>query len=310
METAPYYDDIADGPEGSAHWLTTADDVRIRVSHWPKEGAKGTVLIFPGRTEFVEKYGRSAKELAARGYASLAIDFRGQGAADRMGKDHGLGHVLNFHDYQLDAEAALAHATKLGLPQPFFLLAHSMGGCIGLRALHKDYPFKAAGFSAPMWGMTIATYLRPFAWCISTVARALGQTEMVVPGQTTENYVGRTDFADNLLTTDPEYYDHLEAQLKAQPELGIGGPSVLWLNEALLEMNRLHRMESPSCPAITFLGTDEAIVDPKRIRNRMARWPNGKLTVLNKAKHEPMMDNTGISRAMFDELCAFYDKHL
>ena len=265
--------------------------------------------MFPGRTEFVEKYGRAAKDFAKRGYASLAIDWRGQGLADRIAKDRGLGHVRMFSDYQLDAQAALEHARALGLPEPYYLCAHSMGGCIGLRRLHKGYPVAAAGFSAPMWGMTMAPYLRPFAWGISLTARSLGFEEMIVPGQTTENYVGKTAFEDNLLTTDPEFFDHFETQLIAHPELGIGGPSALWLNEALFEMNRLHQMDSPKVPAITFLGTAEEIVCPKRIRDRMRRWPNGKLTVFKGAKHEPMMDNTGISLSMFDEMCGFFDKH-
>ncbi len=57
MQTAPLYNDISGGPEGGvAHWLTTSDGLRIRVGLWNMADAKGTVLIFPGRTEFVEKY--------------------------------------------------------------------------------------------------------------------------------------------------------------------------------------------------------------------------------------------------------------
>ena len=69
-------------------------------------------------------------------------------------------------------------------------------------------------------------------------------------------------------------------------------------------------MPSPDVPCITYLGTDEKIVHPGRIRDRMSRWSKGRLTVLNGAKHEPMMDNTGIGLAMFDEMCAFFDTHL
>lgn len=310
MEIAPFFDDVAGGqPGGIAHWLTTSDGLRIRVAHWPRASAKGTVLMFPGRTEFVEKYARSAKEFAQRGYATLAVDWRGQGLADRMADDRGLGHVKAFRDYQKDAIAALDHAKALNLPEPYYLVGHSMGGCIGLRALHNGYPVAAAGFSAPMWGMMMSPVLRPTAWAVSTIARAIGLEDIVVPGQTTKGYIGRTSFADNQLTTDPEYYDHLEAMTATYPDLGIGGPSTLWLNEALIEMRRLAAMNSPKVPAITFLGTDESIVDPGRIRTRMKRWPNGKLTMLNGAKHEPMMDNTGISIAMFDEMCGFFDQY-
>ncbi|PKP84875.1 MAG: alpha/beta hydrolase, partial [Alphaproteobacteria bacterium HGW-Alphaproteobacteria-2] len=36
-------------PGGHAAWLRTDDGVRLRAALWP-EGARGTVLIFPGRT--------------------------------------------------------------------------------------------------------------------------------------------------------------------------------------------------------------------------------------------------------------------
>ena len=68
---------------GAAFWLTAADGVRLRVGLWSHPGAQGTVLLLPGRTEYVEKYGRAAADLRSRGYATLAIDWRGQGLADR-----------------------------------------------------------------------------------------------------------------------------------------------------------------------------------------------------------------------------------
>jgi len=56
MRPAPFYQDMAEGPEnGAAHWLTTADGVQIRMGHWRTGGEKGTILLFPGRTEYIEK---------------------------------------------------------------------------------------------------------------------------------------------------------------------------------------------------------------------------------------------------------------
>jgi len=129
METAPFFEDIAFGPAGgAAHWLTTDDGARIRVGHWPFADAKGTVLMFPGRTEYIEKYGDAAREMQAHGYASVAIDWRGQGIADRFLPERRLGHVGTFADYQKDVRAVMDHVRALGLPEPYYLVAHSMGG--------------------------------------------------------------------------------------------------------------------------------------------------------------------------------------
>ena len=311
METAPFYAEIAHGPEGgAAHWLTTADGLRIRVGHWALKGAKGTVLIFPGRTEFIEKYGLVASALQARGYASLAVDWRGQGIADRMMENRAIGHVGTFADYQHDVAATVAHARALGLPQPYFLLAHSMGGCIGLRALNEGLDVAAAMFSAPMWGVQMAAPLRPLAWGLSAVSTPLGFDQALSPGQVPESYVARTAFEENTLTNDPDIWAMLQDQLARYPDLGLGGPSLRWLNCALREMSRLAQVPSPRLPCLTYLGTDEAIVDPQRIRDRMAKWPGGSLRIIDKGKHEMLMDAPALREMIFDETVALFDTQL
>ena len=126
METAPFHEAIARGPAGGrAFWLTAEDGVRLRLGVWPvPEGAKGTVFLLPGRTEYVEKYGPAAADLGARGYAMLAVDWRGQGLADRPLDDPLKGHVAHFPDFQRDLAAVIAAATALELPRPWFILGH------------------------------------------------------------------------------------------------------------------------------------------------------------------------------------------
>ena len=61
---APFFADLADGPPGGrAVWLRTEDGVRIRVGLW-RGGEKGTVVLLPGRTEYIEKYGRAGLRVA------------------------------------------------------------------------------------------------------------------------------------------------------------------------------------------------------------------------------------------------------
>ena len=155
MTNAPYYSEIASGPGGGqAFWLQTDDDVRIRVGQWVPEAARGTILFFAGRNECVEKYGTAAGEVVARGFAAVSIDWRGQGLADRLIADHRLGHVEDFADYQRDVQAILAHIKGHGLPEPYFVVGHSMGGAIGLEALHRGLPVAAAA-GAPTRGTSL-----------------------------------------------------------------------------------------------------------------------------------------------------------
>lgn len=288
---APYYADVADGPDGSAYWLAASDSCRVRMVSWPHDEAKGTVFIFPGRTEYCEKYGRFARDLAELGYGSLAIDWRGQGIADRLHKDRGAGHVSEFIDYQKDAAAVIAKAEELELPKPWFLLAHSMGGCIGLRTLMSEHPFEKAMFSAPMWGILFSPLVKPFASTIAALSRKLKLSDSFAPGTNGESYFITGTFEENLLTTTRDMYDYMSEQVGTYPDLVLGGPTMHWLGEALTEMRQLATMPSPDLPCLTFLGTDEAIVDPESIRDRMAQWSGGELVTLDGRKHEVIMES-------------------
>ena len=310
MQDAPLYSQIARGPEnGAAHWVTTDDGLRIRVAHWTASAAKGTVLIFPGRTEYIEKYGPLAQQIVARGFCAVAVDWRGQGLAGRTHPNAAYGDVGAFTDYQRDVAALIDHARALKLPEPFFLLGHSMGGCIGLRALIEGLPVNAAAFSAPMWGIEMDAVTRPFAWTLSTISRYLGFEKRLAPGQELDAYVGRTTFADNTLTSDPDMFAFLQEQMRAQPDLSLGGPSLRWLNEALRETKALSRMPSPQIRCITFLGSDEEIVDPSRIRSRMSAWPQGTLQMFEGAKHEVMMETPAIRNEATDAMLSLFERH-
>ncbi|MDX5403774.1 MAG: alpha/beta hydrolase [Rhodobacterales bacterium] len=310
MEDAPLFHDVADGPAGGqAFWLRTSDGLRIRVGHWPcaeGEAVRGTVLLFPGRTEYIEKYGRAAADLAARGYDTLTIDWRGQGLADRLLTDRRVGHVGRFTDYQKDVAAMVAAADALDVPRPLFLLAHSMGGCIGLRALMEGVPVAACAFTGPMWGIQMASATRPAAWALSWSAPRLGFGHHLAPGTKPETYVLAEPFDDNTLTRDRDMYLYMQRQLTTHPDLSLGGPSLRWLNEALVEMAHLSRRPPPSQPCLTFLGTQERIVCPERIEARMAGWHGGQLREVQGGEHEVMMDTPATRAMVFNGVAAHF----
>ncbi|MBA3324054.1 MAG: alpha/beta hydrolase, partial [Rhodobacteraceae bacterium] len=115
---APFFADIAEAPDGGRPlWLDTQDGLRLRAAVW-SEGARGTAIVLPGRTEYVEKYGRVVRRLTERGLAVAVIDWRGQGLSDRHPSAPRLGHVEDFRHYQHDVAALLAHPEVAALPGP------------------------------------------------------------------------------------------------------------------------------------------------------------------------------------------------
>lgn len=303
---APLYADMAEGPPGGrAWWLTTDDEVRIRAGLWPAPGARGTVLLFPGRTEYIEKYGRAADDFARRGLATLTVDWRGQGLADRLTDDPMTGHVDLFSDYQRDVAALVDLAYDLDLPRPWHLLSHSMGGCIALRAAIAGLDIVSCVFSGPMWGIQIADPLRPLAWSLAWGSRQLGVGHHYAPGTDSRTYVLYEPFETNKLTRDREMYDYMIGHLRAHPELALGGPSLHWLHEALVETRELSILPSPDLPCLTLMGSEEDIVDTDRIRGRMEDWPGGQLEVVPGARHEVLMEDAATRAHLFDMIAEF-----
>lgn len=311
LQPAPFFGDIAKGPKGGqAHWVKTSDGLRIRVGHWQSETTtKGTVLLFPGRTEYIEKYGPAAGDLANRGYATLTIDWRGQGLADRLLPDRRLGHADHFPDFQKDVAAALELADRLALPKPYFLIGHSMGGAIGLRALIENLPVNACVFTGPMWNIYISPMMRPLGKLMGNLGPAIGLGGKLVPTLSLETYVLANDFDGNTLTNDRESYKLMQDQLIAKPELALGGATVGWLGEGLKDCAALAAMDSPAMPCITFLGTMEQIIDCPAVHDRMDRWPGGELEMLEGVRHEVMMETPDVRTHVFDRMCRLFDQY-
>lgn len=306
MTPAPFHAALADGPDGAQCVWLQAGAARIRVAWW-KAGQKGTVLLLPGRTECIEKYGRAAGDLVTRGFSVITIDWRGQGLADRALADRMMGHVVRFDEYQEDLDAMLAEAERAGLPKPYYMVAHSMGGCIGLRALMRGLPVKAAVFSAPMWGINMAAWLRPVAMMVSSLARPFGFAHRYAPTTSGEAYLLQVPFEGNVLTTDRDMWDYMRQQVLKVPELALGGPSIGWLKAALRECAELAAKPPPKVPAICGLGTAEKVVDVPPIHLRMAGWSNGQLDLYPGAEHEIMMEGPAVRKRFFDRAAALFE---
>lgn len=303
---APFHAALADGPPGATCVWLKAGQARIRAAWW-KAGDTGTVLLLPGRTECVEKYGRAAGDLVARGYSVITVDWRGQGLADRALPDRATGHVGDFSEYQQDLDALLDEAGRAGLPQPWYMIAHSMGGCIGLRALLRGVPVKAAVFSAPMWGIAMAAWLRPVASVISALAGPLRLVNRYAPSTSAETYLLQAPFQGNVLTTDHAMWDYMRRQVAEVPDLALGGPSIGWLKAALRECAALAVLPAPKVPAICALGTAEKVVDVPPVHLRMAGWSDGQLDLYPGAEHEIMMEGVAVRQRFFDRAAALFD---
>lgn len=302
-----FYADLAEGPDGGQAWSVTAKDgTRLRIGTW-LNGTKGTIVTFPGRNEHIEKYGRVAAAFERRGWSVTSIDWRGQGMSDRVAGTEPFGHIDRFEDYQIDVVAYLDTIKALGAPEPYMLLAHSMGGAIGLRALHEGLDVSAAAFSAPMWGIHVPPLLRPVARILSTLASYIGLGRTPIPVGTRGSYFRETPFAKNSLTSDENSYDYLVAQAQRDDRLALGRPTLRWLSEAMREVRWLHAIPQPNLPLFVATGSAERTVDNKKIRKLIAKWQDFETVEYEGARHELMMELPKTRENLFDRVEALFE---
>ncbi|MCO6385281.1 alpha/beta fold hydrolase [Oceanicola sp. 502str15] len=310
METAPFYAEIAEAPpDTAAYWVRAEDGTKLRVAQSLSDGPeKGTILVFPGRTEFIETFGRTMEEFAVLGYSTLVLDWRGHGLSDRIAHDPQLGHVGRFSDYQLDVAAMVQAARQLGMPEPWYLLGNSMGACIGLRALIDGLPVSACAFCAPMWDIKLSLMARLLAWPVSWAASVTGKGERYAPGHSGESYILSVDYPSNRRTNDEGMYRYMVRQAEAAPELHTGGPSMTWLHQVLRESRKLSKAPSPNLPCISFCPEEDALVSLPAVQSRMARWPEGTLEFIPGAKHNLLLEEAKIRGRILAKICDVFER--
>ena len=83
--------------------------LRLRFASWQPvlRERRGTVCVFPGRAEYIEKYFEVVGELRRRGFAVAVLDWRGQGGSSRLTRNPLKGHVNDFAEYEEDKKRRL-----------------------------------------------------------------------------------------------------------------------------------------------------------------------------------------------------------
>ncbi len=133
-----------------------AGGVGLRTLFWPTPEARGGVVIVHGLGEHVGRYHHVALALNAVGLDVYGYDHRGHG--DSKGAR---GHFDRFEDMLTDLDRAFEDADRQLAPGPRFLLAHSMGGLIGLAWIQTRQPEIAGAVVSAPW---LATAVQVPGW--------------------------------------------------------------------------------------------------------------------------------------------------
>lgn len=291
-------------PEGGRFaWLRTMDGVKLRAACWSGKMPVATVVLLQGRTEYIEKYYETIVELRSRGYAVAAFDWRGQGLSDRALADRHKGHVRDFGEYHRDLDCVLENFIQKDpdFPEPYIVMAHSMGGHIAVRYLH-DRPtmFSRAVLCSPMAYINTAPLPNFIARVIANVGSAMGLTESYVPGGKAYTRDGEP-FAGNLLTGDAQRFARNADMLDDNPELALGSATIGWLHGALRSIDMVMDPAygaAITCPAILFYGAQEQVSSPEKQSLLASQMGQCQAVCINDARHEILQETDDI-RAQF-----------
>jgi lysophospholipase len=273
--------------------LVTSDGVTLRFARWqPPAGRRGTVCIFQGRGEWIEKYFETVRDLRARGFAVATLDWRGQGLSDRGLSDRHKGFVRDFANYDTDLEVFMREIVLPDCPPPLFAIGHSTGATVLIRAAHRSHRwFDRVVLIAPLIGLagggdSLAAHVTV------RVLRLAGFGSMYVPGAAAAVMETRP-FAGNNLTSDPVRYARNAAVLEAEPQLALGRPTVAWVDaafratHAIRERGYATRIRQPML--IVSAGQD-LVVSNAAIEEFASSLRTGSHLVVVGAKHELLME--------------------
>jgi lysophospholipase len=273
--------------------IKTPDGAELRFARWaPPAGRKGTVCVFTGRGEAIEKYFETVRDLRDRGFAVAMFDWRGQGHSSRRLRDPRKGFVRRFSDYEIDVETFVQQVMLPDCPPPFFALAHSMGGAVLLRVAYAGKRwFDRMVLTAPMIDLPRHRTSFPARALLRTM-RLAGLGGRYVPGGNDE-LVGLVPFVKNPVTSDPVRYARNAAILEEDPTLGIAAPTVAWADAAFGAMHTFRATHYPSRirqPILMLAASNDTIVSTPAIEEFAYHLRAGSHLVIAGSKHEILQE--------------------
>lgn len=278
-------------PEGLEAFFVAADDgATLRVATYAHPNPRGTFLVHPGWSEFLEKYIEVAEELHGRGFNVVLVDPRGQGYSQKWVDGDERGLITDFRRFVRDLSTTTGIARQK-FEGPHFILAHSMGGLITLEWLVEGHGRHLAGaiLNAPMTGL----FTDPFKRAIVRGVVRLG----VWMGFRTKRLFGvpnhSMNFETNNLTQDRRRHDRFrQLQLKA-PDAVSGPPRFAWLNAGLAAIWRVRReraLTRLSLPILLVSPDADETVDPESHVEMAAQSEMIELVQVPDARHELLME--------------------
>ncbi|MCK5815465.1 MAG: alpha/beta fold hydrolase [Flavobacteriaceae bacterium] len=270
------------------------------------EKDNAAIFISAGRTEAAIKYKELIYDLYNRGYSIYIHDHRGQGLSGRMVADTDMGYIDEFQYYIDDMKVFYDNISKTTKHKSFYLLAHSMGGAIGMTYL-EQYPndFNAAAFSSPMLGFD-------FPNC-AVVGLLSGDTPKYAIGQGKYND-DEVAFKENTLTGSEIRYNRMNAAFSKEPKAKLGGATYQWVLKSCQQFDYINEnIKNIKTPFILFSSENEQIINTndhqKFVEKAQELGKECKAYTVENAQHELLIEKDVQRIKTINEILKYFDMH-
>nr|WP_310523774.1 alpha/beta hydrolase [Polymorphobacter sp.] len=301
------------------------DGWKVRTAVWAgRVDGPGSILFLTGRGDFIEKYCETFHDLVDAGWGVATFDWRGQGLSGRQGDGPMKGHSPGFENWLSDLDELIGWF-QASLPQPWYAVAHSMGGHLLQRHLAgENGEFVRAVLLAPMLGVR-APPLGPMAagW-LARVMVALGRGGEFVPGG--GPYVRGTvgSVRQRLLTHDAARYLDEGWWVEQVPALALGSVTYGWLDAAFRSLkvifsapvgmrgtgegaDRRPRLQRITTPMLVMIPEHDGLVDNGVTRRVRGLMPYAALEEVPGAAHELLREVDEVRERVLARVMGFLE---
>lgn len=294
--------------------FTAADGATLRYAVWPFEGdakPRGTIVFLPGRTEFIEKFIEDMRIMQGLGFATAAMDLRGQGLSERPHGDRNKHDLDSFDVHPSDVRQLADELGNHNLPKPYVLMAHSAGSHVSLRTLHDHGDVYHAGvLIAPMARIATGGSPRFLLNLLPKVMCAIGLAESYVPGHRAVKE-GLWGWRKQLTHDDDRFRDEDHFTQVKTRDLAVGGATFRWLRAATASCETLMAPgygEAIARPVLILKAGEDTIVDNPSLDSLAARIPDATLVEIAGAKHEILKEIDAYRGEAYAAIVPFLDR--
>lgn len=301
VETASYA-----APSGfEVDVIEVIEGLEIRTAVWKveSESTKGTIVIFNGFTEFIEKYYETIGDFKNLGWNVVAFDWRGQGLSSKLLLEKDKGYIEDFNQFLTDADFVYEQKIK-DLPEPHCLLGHSMGGHLALREVqtNPDRYYKAV-LCAPM--QSISGLKTPVLSKVATFFKILGFGQSYVIG----GKDGNPNKTHERLTSDIKRFKKWSSIFKKQPRLLMGSATWTWSKAAAISMSysmQVDQVKKVKIPVYLASAKSDVVVNEETHEALDDINPLIQVVPYESARHEILTESNPMRDKFINDIDLFF----